>query len=341
MEFAKELMRQRPALDAKRQKQTEPEDDLMRDMLSDLQAPSRLVETKYPSLDRLMAGGLQKGKCSAVFGPAGNAKSIFVLNMVVRMVQGRGEVGGYDPYKANPLYIPLEYTRTDHARRAMGVVIGSWGLTSEEDKKKAEAVKFLTRDEWAQDWVRGLQNHIAHNPTTARRNAAGDLEIPKADYTKMLKAISSEAKERDLIVVDPLTAIDPDDLSKRNSFDQQTEFLRACNAIAIESNVHIMFVTHSGRRQKHNGKEVALTMDNVAGSISITRFVQYVLILDYHRGEKRTGQVYKKGGAFGHVEYTRTLKIDKLNAGCGTGAELAVDFTQGPQMEVFGMLKKD
>ena len=300
-----------------------------------------MVETKYPSLDRLMAGGLQKGKCSAVFGPAGNAKSMLVVNMLVRMVQGRGEVGGYQYRGTNPLYIPLEYTRTDHARRAMGVVVGSWGLTSEEEEKKRAAIEFLTRDDCASDWVKGLQSHIAHNPTTARRTADGSLEIPKADYGRMLKMIADEAKERDIIIVDPLTAIDADDRARKNSYDQQTEFLRACNAIALESNTHIMFITHSGRRQKHNGREVALTMDNIAGSMSITRFVQYILILDYHRGEKRTGNVYRKGGTIEEVEYTRTLKIDKLNSGCGTGSELAVDFTQGPQMEIFGMLKKD
>ena len=310
--------------------------------MQDLTAPSKLVKTNFPSLDRLIGKGLQRGKCSAIFGPAGNAKSMFVLNMMIRMIQDNvreGDCGGYMYESDNPLYIPLEYTRTDHARRALGVIINSWGITSEDPKQKKMSVDWIRGDSFATNWIEGLSNHIAHNPTTATRASDGTLEIPVADYTKMLKLIDQEAHRRDLIIIDPLTAIYPDDAAKKSQYEQQAEFLRSCNAIAMESDTHIMFVTHSGRRQKHNGKEQALTMDNIAGSMNITRFVQYILILDYHRGEKKKGNVFLKGGGTKEVEYTRTLKLDKLNAGCGTGANLAVDFVGGPQMDVFGMLE--
>jgi KaiC/GvpD/RAD55 family RecA-like ATPase len=323
----KDLMRQEAEQTS--QTQEKPENGLKDRLLTSLEAPPKIVKTKYRELNRLLDGGLRQGLCSTMFGPPGNAKSFLAMNFVGGMIDNKS---------ANPYYLPLEYNKVDHVRRGLGVMIGSWGFTSEDQKKKAFVVDWLKNDKLSEWWINSLDDHIAENPTGARRDESGDLIIPKADYPKILDIVSKQAETRDFIVIDPITAIDADDRSRKNQYDQQADFVRAVNAIAEESDTHVQFITHSSRRQTHKGKAVDLTMDSAGGTIALSRFTQYIFILDYHKGGANA-TVMDRAGIIKNVDYTRTLILDKVTAGCGAGTRMAMDFNHGPQLDILGILQ--
>lgn len=284
-------------------------------------------------LDDNIGGGLRKGNCSVVFGPPGNAKSFFAMNLLHEYQRDRSDV--------NCLYMPLEYSKIDHVRRALAVYIGSWGVVDEDAVKKQDILNFLQTEKNSRDWVNKLDGHIHENPTRGKLLDNGDIEIPIADFQKMIATIAEESKVRDLIILDPLTAIDPNEASRKNEWEQQKMFIRQCGTLAIENDCHMMFLSHSKKRGKHKGVETKLTMDDLAGAAALSQFVQYLFTIDYH--DEINSLVYVGSGMKERFTHSRTLAIMKTNFGKGKGVKMAMDFVEdkGPKMAVYGAILPD
>jgi hypothetical protein len=98
-----------------------------------------------------------------------------------------------------------------------------------------------------------------------------------------------------------------------------------------------MLVGHTRKRTKHNGKETALTIDDVAGSVAMSRFAQYLMLLDFH--DRKQSTVESSFGVRKVVDHTRTLQIGKTNFGPGKGQKIAYDFSpKGPNMTELGWM---
>jgi len=315
---------------ARQQKQ---ENCLKKGLLDELDKPGRLVKTQYKILDKRIGNGFLKGKSSLVFGPPGNAKSMFALNLLVDNIKNR--MTGNDSYKM--LYIPFEYRRIDHAFRGIGIFLNSWKAISSDDEDR-RLLKEILAGEDLDRFTEEIQSDMLENPSLGNVGSDGSLMIPRLTFDTVISIISQEAENRDLIILDPITAIDPDKDS-RARWEEEKQFVRACGVLADYHDCHIMLLSHSGKRGKHNGKVVDLAMDDSAGSVGYSRFTQYIMILDLH--EEIESNVYAGMGQYKQVNHTRTLKIVKTNFGPGSGSKLAIDFVDGPQMEMFGAIQNE
>lgn len=292
----------------------------------------KTITTQWRALDRLIGGGFLRGKTSLLFGPPGNAKSFMAMNLLMNYMEERSFI--------NCLYIPLEYRKLDHMKRAIAVSANSWKVVNESDAEdRAMVLDWLDNDPGVAELTNRLAGHIHENPSLASVTDQGDINIPIVDYGKVIDIVAKEAENRDFLIVDPITAIDPNDKARASEWDQQKQFVRSIGALADHHNCHIMLLSHSGKRQKHKGVVSSLTMDDAAGCAALTRFTQYALILDFH--EKTNSRCYV-GHGHERFDHTRTLIISKTNFGIGKGARIAMDFSEtGPEMAAFGLIEED
>ena len=267
-----------------------------------------------------------------MFGPPGNAKSFFAMNLVTGFVKDKNIV--------DCVYLPMEYNKLDHVKRAMAVHSNSWRVVSEDKQEdKIAVLDWLNTDPSVLGYVEDLDGHILDNPGLGKINSEGNILIPEMDFPKIFDIVTRESEKRDFIIIDPITSIDPDDKSKLNEWEQQKMFVKQLGIIAEHNDCHIMMLSHSNKRGKHKGNETKLTMDDLSGSAALGRFVQYMLIIDYHDETKSFCNI---GHGNEYFDHTRTMIIAKTNFGTGKGCRLAMDFSEtGPEMDIYGMIVKD
>lgn len=297
--------------------------------MTDLQTKSEILRTPFRELDRLIGGGLRPGFVSVLFGPPSNAKSYLALNMLTGMQREGIKVS----------YLPLEYDRMEHARRCLAIWIGSWGAMSENEEDKAMVLEFLRLNEDVDKFFENVSACIEENRARIQIGEDGRPTIATIDYDIAAEMVSDLCMKSKLVIVDPITAIEASESKRQNEWTQQTRFIKECKALAAHHKCHIMLLSHSGKRQKHKGQEAALSMDDLSGSAALTRFCQYLFILDYH--DERTSSVRRSHGTIEQIAHRRTMIVGKCNFGSGKGAKLALDFTHGPRMDVFGTIKND
>lgn len=278
-----------------------------------------------------------RGMVSLVFGPPGNAKSFFVNNIVTRTIA--------DEFLQRPgasaYYIPLEYDRLTHVKRSVGIWMRSWKATSHEAEDQDLFKSILDSDENLSRYLSMAEQHISENASIGKVDESGNIIIPEVYYDDIIQEIQKAAAAgHDLIVVDPITAIDKSEKSKKTEWDQQKSFIRQCGPLAKHLNIHICLVSHSGKRQKHKGTVTSLTMDDMAGVAAFQRFVQYIFIIDLHRPPV-TSRVYQGHGTYTTVEHSRTLIVEKTNFGCGAGVALALEFDGCPEMRILGKIEPE
>jgi len=273
-----------------------------------------------------------RGKVSVIFGPPGNAKSFFAMNLVTEYMKYENGV--------KCAYLPMEYSKLDHVKRAMAVHANSWRVVSESrTEDKQSVLDWLMNTDGVVDYLSGLDKCILDNPGLGKMNSDGNILIPSVDFPKIFDIVARESADKDFIIIDPITSIDPDDKSRLNEWEQQKMFVKQLGVIAEHNDCHIMMLSHSNKRGKHKGNETKLTMDDLAGSSALSRFVQYMLIIDYHDEKKSMCSV---GHGNEYFDHTRTMIIAKTNFGTGKGCRLAMDFSDtGPEMEIYGMIVKD
>ena len=306
------------------------------DLLEELAKPDRLIKTQYEILNKRLGNGFLKGKSSLLFGPPGNAKSMFAINILVENIKNR--MVGKHSQKIK--YIPLEYRRTEHAMRGVGIFLNTWKAISKEPEDVQMLREILSTSEELGNFAKNLQGDMLENPSLGSVGSDGSLDMPRVDFDYMVDMVNREAAENDMLIIDPLTAIDQNKNSRDPRYEQERQFVRACNVLADHHDCHIMHLSHSGKRGKHNGKVVGLTMDDNAGAAAFSRFTQYIMILDLH--DEKESNVYVGLGQYKTVTHSRTIKIVKTNFGPGSGSKLAIDFTPvGPQMEMFGSIQDE
>ena len=285
------------------------------------------IALPFPILNKLLGNGLKKGYTSFIAGPAGNGKTFWVYRVLQSLLKSS------TAFK----YIPLEYDAAEHLRRITAVKAKSWGMV-DSDKEHAEARMgvFLNNPSWRKDFEK-MEQHICENPS-ALEVINGCPDIPEVPYEAVVEVLTHFAKDNEIIIIDPITAIDHDH-KNGNEWDQQKRFIRKVGAIAKYYNCHIMMVSHTGKRQKVRGVETKLTMDDMAGSAAFSRFSQYMMLLDFH--DEKTSTVKKRGGVNADIGHHRTMFIAKATFGPGKGQRIAYDFIEGPEMGELGWIVND
>jgi hypothetical protein len=251
------------------------------------------------------------------------------MNIVASSVRRRMKSSS----SADVLYLPMEYHKQYHLKRALAIYRNDWSLISESDDDREKLFDLLSNDKSLFDFSRIAESYILDNPY---------YNLPEGEdlyYNDILALVREYAEYRDVIIIDPITAIDADPRSKASQWDQQKKFVRQCSKIAEECEVHIMMMSHSGKRGQYQGKTEELRVGSLAGSAALERFTQYILSLDFHKPVE--SRCYVGGGMHQLVEHTRTLRVEKLNFGPGTRARVAMDFDGGPRIRVLGVIEEE
>ena len=286
------------------------------------------IPTPYRQLNHLIGGGLRRGYSSVLAGPPGNGKSYLAYRLMIFAIE----------HGFTCAYIPLEYRALDHIRRCMGVVLGSWGMIADTPDKAEARMDVITKNpDMLQKWEQ-IEACVLENPGDVIVGADGVPYVPNVPYRDVQDLVHHYCMERDLVIVDPITAIDHEQ-GRGAAYEQQEAFIKRVKAITGHSKSHCLLVGHTRRRTAQNGKYGPLGNDDVAGSLALSRFAQYMLLLDYHDTRESWAE---KGPAMGQsVEHSRTLFIGKSTFGGGTGQKLAFDFGTGPSMDELGWVKKN
>jgi hypothetical protein len=283
------------------------------------------IRLPFRKLNGMIGGGLRKGYTSVVSGPPGNGKTYLAYATMLKLLE--------DGVRFK--YIPLEYNATEHIRRMLGAYINSWGFIDTTPEKAQQRQDAVLNNPQILEKINDVEACICENPTKLELDASGRPTIPSIPYDVVKELIVHYAQEVDVLIIDPITAIDTDPRGGPEH-EQQAKFIRNINAIAEYYDIHMMLIGHTKKRQKHNGKETNLTMDDVAGSVALSRFAQYLLLLDYH--DETTTTVEAKAYLRKEVQHKRTMLVGKTNFGSGKGQRLAFDFVNGPLMEELGWI---
>jgi predicted ATP-dependent serine protease len=284
---------------------------------------TNLIPLPYKTVTAKLGGGLRRGFTSCLSGPPGNGKSFFAYGVFLTA----HDAG------IRSAYIPLEYCTSEHIRRMMAVRVCSWSMVSNTPDKALEREEAFTKNiEMLKDYE-DIEKHVCENPYT-HVDVGGILPT----FDDILDMVKMLCEDHDFIIIDPITAIMPDPIKKQSETQQQTSFCIALSGVAAKLKKHIMVIGHTGKRSKYNGKPSALTIDDMSGSAAYQRFINYVMILDYH--EEKTSNATNEYGATVDVEHKRTLLIEKTNFGSGKGSKIAMDFKKsyGPNLEDLGWI---
>ena len=310
---------------------TMPKDGNIVRLLNDFESEANgksTITSPHEMLNRMIGGGFRRGLTSIVAGPPGNGKSFFAYNQVLHMLLRNQKVK----------YLPLEYTAVNHIRRIMGVYVGSWGMINDTPEKAQERTDAFMKNSSMIFKFNEIEKNILENPTNIQLDEDGRPYIPSVDYNAIMEVVRHYSQTEDMIIIDPITAIDPKK-GDGKGYEQQEKFVKDISATAAYYKTHIMLIGHTVRRQKHNGKPTALTNDDIAGTIALARFTQYMLLVDYH--DSRESSVENRSMMKTTVDHKRTMFIGKATYGCGTGQKIAFEFDHGPNLEELGVIQND
>jgi archaellum biogenesis ATPase FlaH len=295
----------------------------MADLMKEGQGVSSIA-TPFNTLNQMIGGGLRRQFTSVISGPPGNGKSYFVYKCLLEFRKA-----GHTVY-----YLPLEYDIKAQMRRIMATYLDDWSLLNDDKKNADVRMEKLINNPDMLDIYKCLESSILNNPTLSEKDANGNIHIPNVYYEDVMEIVTYYSSVADIIIIDPITGIE---CNPRNGpeHQQQQKFIRSLNA--LKDNCHYMLVGHTRKRSKHNGKETALTIDDVAGSVAMSRFAQYLMLLDFH--DRKQSSVESSFGIRKAVDHTRTLQIGKTNFGPGKGQKIAYDFSsKGPSMTELGWM---
>ena len=285
------------------------------------------VKLPYRILNRMIGGGLKIGYTSFIAGPPGNGKSFWVYRLLLSLLDSS------TAFK----YLPLEYDAAEHLRRITAARMKGWDMVSDSKSNADKRMGvFLNHPEERKAFER-MEKNIFENPSSVEV-VDGIPTVSDVPYGSIIERIMHYSKDNDIIIIDPITAIDPEK-SKEGETAQQKTFIKRVKAIAKSHDCHIMMVSHTGKRQKYRGKETSLTMDDMAGTADFGRFCQYQMLLDFH--DKKSSNVEVSYGKFEEVEHERTMIIGKSTFGPGKGQKIAFDFTSGAEMSELGWIIND
>lgn len=287
------------------------------------------IRLPFKILDRLIGGGLRRGFTSVLSGPPSNGKSFMVYRLILHFWN--------EGIKFK--YIPLEYNSSEHMRRIIGTHVGSWNMIGTDSEYADARIKAFTENSELLSDYESIESNICENPCSVDFDDDGNPIIPDVPYSSIIDLCSYYSKTNDIIFIDPITAIDPEK-NGGAEYIQQTKFIRNINAIAETTNTHFMLIGHTRKRTKHNGRETNLTVDDVAGSVALSRFCQYLFLLDYH--DAKNSKIQKSIGVRENVDHSRTMLLGKCNFGRGKGHKIAFDFKGNtPVMHELGWIIQD
>ncbi|HSW01329.1 MAG TPA: AAA family ATPase [Sedimentisphaerales bacterium] len=232
------------------------------------------------------------GSKTALVAPGGASKSLWAMLLVAYWIDEGIRVA----------CLELERGRTFHLRRSLSQRTGIADVTKNKwvAAHADEVQRMLHRHADFLNKV-GLAIHIA--PRSFSTHDAADWLADRA------------AEGCRAAVIDPVTCL----RRLGDIWAADDEFLGACDRIATESGMSLLFVTHPKK-----GGGSAPNLDSLAGGSAYARFCDSAVWLEAHDPRE---SVVRTCCGNDSVMHNRTLHLLKTRSGEGTGLKLAFDFS--------------
>lgn len=236
------------------------------------------IKTGYDGIDKKLYGLKKKG-ISILTGLRSAGKSTWLDGVILNSVQNGNRVGCYSGEldEKNFMRWIIRQAAGKNGVEA-GRYEGQWNVPRENAKKISE---------WMQGKFFLYNNHYGNNYSQI--------------CTEIVKKI--DADKLDLVVIDNLMALDIDDLGIQK-LDAQKNFVLSLKRIAVDKDVHILFVAHPRKTVSF------LRLEDISGSGDLANAVDNAFLI--HRNNEdfriRSKEMFK--WKEDHVAYSGTNVIE-------------------------------
>lgn len=280
--------------------------------------------TPWPVINDAISGGFLPGQVTTLAGPAGNGKTYFCLTLCLLCEINRIEWR----------YLPLEDDQKSALRRLVACMMDDWSMVDIDKHNAAERYKKLTNHYGS---IKRISQRVLENPRKSIIGEDGKPIVPRVPWESICEWIGTQSAK--LIIIDPISQIDYDSRSMK-PWEAQDAFVRKTLAMAEHTKCHVILVNHIRKRTGTERQKTTISMEDMKGSSAFHNLVHNVFLLDSH--QIKDSSVYvSSGDGIKTVSHTRTLYLDKIRCGSGTGSKYAMGITNSPSFECMGMICKN
>ena len=179
------------------------------DAVADGASPTDTVPTGFPSLDKLLGGGLRRGDLIVLGGDVGSGKSALSLAIALRVAQERRSA--------------LFYSGEMHAERVLERILAIEGRTRIDDLRRG------TLDEATRAGVGAAAIRLREELPIIERVPTGGIAAI-SDEVASLRTI-------ELVVIDGLDALLP---GTRNTEEEEAAAIRALKQLALDTRAAVL-----------------------------------------------------------------------------------------------------
>ena len=277
-----------------------------------------LMVDGWPRLSR-ETNWLRPKTISVVAGPAGKGKSLFAIEVLIRL--------HYQGVKWE--YLPLEDSAAEVYRRILAFLADDWKML-DTDKANADRRRQVAEDHT--EIMAQMSQRVWENPRL-QVGAKGEEEVPPLPHEDVIAWAQKATKRSRVVVIDPIAQID---WGGRDLVARQADFARRMVGMAAASACTVVIIGHTVKRP---GKQstFGLTQEDVQGASELTRLAHNVILWDSH--EDKQTEVWRAGGEKEMVSHNRTLVVGKCRFGKGSGLALAYSTRrEGPGFTELGVI---
>ncbi len=182
------------------------------DAVADGAAPADTIPSGFPSLDKLLAGGLRRGDLTSLGGDVASGKSAFALAVALRAAQEGRHV----------IFYSGEMVQDRVLERALAI----------EGRCRIEDLRQGTLDEITRASVGAAAVRLRNDLPVIERVPSGGVAVIREEVEAV--------REIDLIIVDGLQALVP---GARDSDDEAAAATRALKQLALDLRVAVLVTT--------------------------------------------------------------------------------------------------
>jgi len=251
---------------------------------------------------------LLPGTVTLLCGSPGASKSFMLLQAICAWIEYGKEVVVYE----------LEEDSNYHLLRILAQQSAKAMLTDPEYMRENPALARTTSEE-----MKELLTQAAAAITTSA--------IHKPILAELAEWVELQARKgKRIICIDPITIVAH---TRRDSWNEDTEFLEAIKHSACEHGSSIILVTHPTKMN------IMPSLETLAGGASYGRLCQTAIWLENHRAKS---SLVKTIMGTSDIEHNRTLHILKARNGKGQGMKLAYNFeTSSLTLSELGVIQRD
>lgn len=286
----------------------EPIVDLLEKLEREARGEEKQLRLPWHQTNFGLGGGLGDGTLTFLAGQAASGKSLMATLLCLY-----AEVEGW-----RWQYMPLEKDRVYALRRFLACHFGRWDILKPDNAETTR--RLLDEDESVYRLMVRAGDCISENPFRGVLDETGRRVYPPVYFSAVINDIRQQCERKDLVVLDPMTAVEFDDGS-RDQFENQKRFVRELSAIASETGCRVVVVHHV---RKANGPQAHVGLDAIAGSSGVGRFCDNALVVEFHKVSEES-EVLSANGLTRSITHDKTVTLAKCRDGPGTNWRLACD----------------